>query len=129
MTGFVGRYDHLRTQEIAPSRTMLFFANGMEGTTSGVETWASYQASDRWRLSAGFDALTEHFELKPGSNDVANLAAQKGRDPKRSWRLRSSLDLNLGSLSSSIFTSTRSAHSSACIWAFASAAMTGRPSP
>jgi iron complex outermembrane receptor protein len=92
-TAFHSFYDHLRTQEIAPSRTSLFFANGMKGTTSGFEMWGSYQASPRWRLSAGFDGLTEHLELRPGSNDTATLAAQQGRDAKQSWRLRSSLDL------------------------------------
>lgn len=93
VTAFHSLYDQLRTQEIAPSRRSLFFANGMKGTTSGVELWASYQATRRWRLSGGFNGLVEDFELEPGSNDVAGLAAQEGRDPRRSWRLRSSLDL------------------------------------
>ena len=94
MTAFHSLYDHLRTQEIAPSRTSLFFANGMKGTTSGVEMWTSWQATRRWRLSGGFNGLVEHLELKPGSNDTANVIAQQGRDPRRSWRLRSSLDLS-----------------------------------
>jgi iron complex outermembrane receptor protein len=64
----------------------------MKGTTSGVEVWTSYQAMPRWRLSAGFDALTEHLQLKAGSNDLGSLL-QQGLDPKRSWRLRSSVDL------------------------------------
>jgi len=92
-TAFHSFYDHLRTQEIAPSRKSIFFANGMKGTTSGLEMWGSYQASRRWRLSAGFDGLSEHLELRPGSNDANAVAAQEGRDAKRSWRLRSSLDL------------------------------------
>jgi iron complex outermembrane receptor protein len=65
----------------------------MSGISNGVEVWASYQAMPRWRLSAGFNGLSQHLELEPGSNDVAGLAAQQGRDPKRSWRLRSSCDL------------------------------------
>lgn len=93
-TLFHALYDHLRTQEIAPSRTSLFFANGMKGTTSGVEMWASFQAARRWRLSGGFNGLSERFELRPGSNDAPDLIAQRGRDPRRSWRLRSSLDLS-----------------------------------
>lgn len=92
-TVFHSLYDHLRTQEIAPSRTSIFFANEMKGTTSGVEMWASYQPMRNWRLSAGFNGITEEFELEPGSNDFAGLIAQNGRDPRRSWRLRSSLDL------------------------------------
>jgi iron complex outermembrane receptor protein len=93
VTAFHALYDHLRTQEIAPSRTSLFFANGMKGTTSGLEMWASYQATPGWRLSGGFNGLREHLALKGGSNDTSGLAAQQGRDPRRSWRLRSSLDL------------------------------------
>ncbi|MGA8810894.1 MAG: TonB-dependent receptor [Thermoanaerobaculia bacterium] len=92
VTAFQSFYDRLRTQEIAPSRTSIFFANGMKGTTRGVEMWASYQATPRWRLSGGFDGLSEHLRLRPGSNDVASLG-QEGLDPKQSWRMRSSLDL------------------------------------
>jgi iron complex outermembrane receptor protein len=65
----------------------------MKGVTSGVEAWASFQATRRWRLSGGFDGLTEHLQLKAGSNDTASLL-QQGLDPKRSWRLRSSMDLS-----------------------------------
>jgi iron complex outermembrane receptor protein len=98
MTLYRSFYDHLRTQEIAPTRTSLFYANGMEGTTSGVESWITWQAASRWRLSGGFNGLQEHLGLKPGSNDVADVVAQLGRDPKRSWKLRSSLDLRRGEL-------------------------------
>jgi iron complex outermembrane receptor protein len=93
-TVYHSRYEHLRTQELAPSRRSFLFANGMDGTTSGVETWGSLQASRAWRLSAGFTGLTESLHLRPGSNDAAGVAAQMGRDPKRTWRLRSSLDLS-----------------------------------
>jgi iron complex outermembrane receptor protein len=55
--------------------------------------WASEQVTPRWRLSAGFHAIDEHFELRPDSNDAAGLIAQRGRDPRSSWRFRSSLDL------------------------------------
>ncbi len=92
-TVFRSFYDHLRTQELAPSRRSLFYANGMEGATSGAELWASWQATHRWRLSGGFNGLNEHLALRPGSNDHAGVVAQMGRDPRRSWRLRSSLDL------------------------------------
>jgi iron complex outermembrane receptor protein len=92
-TAFHADYDLLRTQEIAPSRTSLFFGNGMEGTVRGVETWLTQQASSRWRLSAGFTAMQGKFRLKEGSNDASAVAGQMGRDPARSWRLRSSLDL------------------------------------
>jgi iron complex outermembrane receptor protein len=94
VTVFHALYDHLRTQEIAPTRTSLFFGNGMEGKTTGVETWASFQASSIWRLNAGFKALSERFELKPGSNDSSGLIGQRGRDAKQTWQLRSSFDFS-----------------------------------
>jgi iron complex outermembrane recepter protein len=86
-------YDHLRTQEIAPSRTSLFFANGMEGTITGGEIGAAYQVLPRWRLAGGFTALDENLRLKPGSEDVGAPLGQEGRDPSQTWRLSSSLDL------------------------------------
>jgi iron complex outermembrane receptor protein len=93
VTAFHAVYDHLRTQEVAPSGTFFIFANGMEGTTSGVEMWGNYLASRVWRLSAGFSGLRERLQLKPGSNDTAGPVAQQDRDPAHSWMLRSSLDL------------------------------------
>jgi iron complex outermembrane recepter protein len=93
VTAFHTVYDHLRTQELAPSRTSVFFANEMEGESSGIEMWFGYQARDNWRLSGGFNALSERLKLKPGSTDAAGRVAQEGRDPARSWMLRSSLNL------------------------------------
>lgn len=93
VTAFHSAYDHLRTQELAPSRTSFVFANEMEGTSSGLEMWGSYQANERWRLSGGFSALRERLRLKPGSTDIAGVIAQEGRDPARHWMLRSSFDL------------------------------------
>lgn len=93
VTAYHSVYDHLRTQEIAPSGTSLFFANQMEGRTTGIEMWGNYQVKDNWRLSAGFSALREQLRLKPGSTDVAGLAAQEGNDPSQSWMLRSSFNL------------------------------------
>jgi iron complex outermembrane receptor protein len=93
VTAFHADYDHLRTQEIAPSGTSLFFSNLMEGETSGVEMWGTYQATSAWRLRGGLTLLNEKLRLKPGSNNVTAPRAQEGRDPERTWMLASSLDL------------------------------------
>jgi len=95
VTAFHAVYDHLRTQEIAPSGTFLIFANEMEGRSSGLEMWGSYQATTNWRLSGGLSTLRERLRLKAGSTDTAGLRAQEGRDPAHSWLLRSSLNLPL----------------------------------
>jgi iron complex outermembrane receptor protein len=93
VTVFHADYDHLHTQDIAPSGTFLVFGNGMEGTTNGVEMWGNYQALRTWRLSAGLTGLRETLQLKPGTVDTANSVAQGGQNPAHSWMLRSSLDL------------------------------------
>lgn len=93
ITAFHADYDHLRTQEIAPSGTSIFFASEMEGETSGLEMWGTYHVLPTWRLRAGFTTLNEKLKLKPGSNDVTAPAAQEGRDPSRTWMVGSSLDL------------------------------------
>lgn len=85
-------YDHLRTQELTPSRTALVFANQMEGSATGIETWGEWQASTSWRLAAGFTALRQRLTLKPGSTDLpAPLAA--GLNPSNTWQLRSTWQL------------------------------------
>ncbi|MES2534896.1 MAG: TonB-dependent receptor [Pseudomonadota bacterium] len=92
ITAFHNVYDHLRTQEVDPGRTFLIFANEMEGTASGVETWGTYQATPGWRLSAGYTALRENFRLKSGSNDL-NGPGSAGKDPAHTWQLRSSFTM------------------------------------
>ncbi len=91
-TLFHNNYDHLRTQEIAPSFTFVLFDSKMRGKSTGMEVWGSYQASKAWRLSAGMSALHERFTLLPGSNDSASVATS-GKDPAYSAQLRSSLAL------------------------------------
>jgi iron complex outermembrane receptor protein len=92
-TAFHTVYDYLRTQEIAASRTYVFYANQMEGFTNGFEMWGACQVSARWRLSGGLTALKENLTLKPGSNDQTAVIG-KGLDPAYAWLLRSSFDLS-----------------------------------
>jgi len=93
-TAFQGDYDHLRTQELAPSRTAVYFGNGMEGRATGLESWATVQASPLLRLHAGFTLLHPRLHLKPGSIDTAGtVAAVQGAMPRRTWQLRASLNL------------------------------------
>ena len=86
-------YDRLRTQEVDPSFTYIFYANGMQGTTTGLELWGSYQATPIWRLNAGFSRLRQEFNLTPYSIDVGTLQSTEGANPSRWGILRSTLDL------------------------------------
>ncbi len=92
-TVFHNDYNHMRTQEIAPSRTFVLFDSKMQGRASGIELWGSYQASKAWRLSAGMAALHEQFTLLPGSNDTVSVATS-GKDPAYSAQLRSTVALS-----------------------------------
>jgi iron complex outermembrane receptor protein len=92
VTAFRADYDHLRSQEIHSSGTFLLFGNGMEGRSSGIEMWATYQASRNWRLSGGLTLLDMDLRLKPGSTDPVGPRAL-GNDPTHQWLLRSSWDI------------------------------------
>jgi len=85
-------YDRLRTQQIDPSFTYIFYANGMQGRTSGLELWGSYQATAIWRLNAGFSRLRQELKLTPYSIDTGTLQSIEGASPSRWGILRSSLD-------------------------------------
>jgi len=92
VTAFHTEYDHLRTQELTPSGTSLVFANEMEGETTGIETWGTYQASRSWRLSAGYTGMKDSLRLKPGSTDL-QAPLTVGKNPAHTWQLRSSWSL------------------------------------
>jgi iron complex outermembrane receptor protein len=94
LTFFHHDWDRLRSLEPAQGGG-LAFANGIEGTTSGVEAWATWQPTDGWRLSAGGTLLRQRLHPRPGVVDLGGLAAL-GNDPKRNFVLRSSHDLPHG---------------------------------
>lgn len=93
VTAYRASYDHLRTVQYDPGFTSAIVANGMEGRTSGIELWGSFQALPNWRLHAGYSRLWQDLRLKPGSNDPQTVAATEGASPSTSWTLRSALDL------------------------------------
>ncbi|NHZ98151.1 TonB-dependent receptor [Massilia sp. CCM 8734] len=91
-TVFHNRYDYLRTQEYNVAGGFLTFDSKMEGKSSGIEMWGSYQATPWWRLNAGWMALHQRFALKAGSND-APAPRTSGRDPSHTAQLRSTFTL------------------------------------
>ena len=70
----------------------LFFANNLEGDTTGVEFSGNYQVSETWALHAGYTLLVEHLHIKPGQIDLNN-ALNETADPEHQFSLRSSLNL------------------------------------
>ncbi|KQW51416.1 hypothetical protein ASD88_01865 [Pelomonas sp. Root662] len=93
-TAFHGDYDRLRTTELAPSGTAVFFGNGMQGRVSGLEAWGSVQTATWLRLHGGVTLLRPRLALKPGSADNASsVSAAEGAMPRRMWRLRAAFNL------------------------------------
>ena len=91
-TAYQSRYDHLHSQEVAPSRAFLTFANGLRGIVNGFEAWATWEATPWWRLHAGYNRLAMHLEDRPGSNDTRSVGLEEGANAPRWWLLRTSVD-------------------------------------
>lgn len=87
-------YDKLKTQEyVNDGRAVVVYGNGMMGATRGIEAWASFQATQAWRLSVAFTGLNEKLWLKPGSIETSNALTRQGHDPSHTLALRSSWQL------------------------------------
>jgi len=93
---FENVYDDLRSVEpTIPTFLPLYWGNGMEGDVHGVEAWASYQASDWWRISAGFNLQHEDLKFAPGASGLLGVS-QAGDDPRHQAQLRSTMNLMEG---------------------------------
>jgi iron complex outermembrane receptor protein len=94
VTAYRTVYDRLRTLEATdPGVVPVYFANEMQGSTSGLEAWGNWQAASHWRLSAGLTTLHKDLRLKPGSYGLNGGIAAEGNDPELSWNLRSNLNI------------------------------------
>jgi iron complex outermembrane receptor protein len=93
VNGFVNFYDDIRTTEFATDSIPPFqLKNGREGTTYGVEAWATMQVTPIWRLWLGGSTLWKDLHLKPGHIDLAPFNAL-GSDPNWQLTARSEFDL------------------------------------
>ena len=101
ITAFLNELDGLRSGRPAPGGGS-FISNEVEGRTTGLEAWAMYQASDRWRVMLGLLELRQNLRAKDGSGSL-NGPRNLGNDPRHSVKLRVSyrfsdaLDLNVDS--------------------------------
>jgi iron complex outermembrane receptor protein len=66
--------------------------NMIDGNTSGVEAWSTWQVAPSWRLSGGLTTLHKDLRLKPGSTDPVG-PSNLGNDPHYQWTARSAFDL------------------------------------
>ncbi len=89
-------YDDIRSIEVTPVTFLpLYWGNGIQGSTYGLEAWADYSATDWWRLGAGLDLMGERLRFKPGSSGLLGLS-QVGDDPGQVIKLKSSFTLPHG---------------------------------
>jgi iron complex outermembrane receptor protein len=93
ISAFYNVYDDLRSIERVGPGLQSVFANQMEGSTYGIETWGSYRVNDWWRLNAGYNYLVKDLRFKPGSRDAFGVQAA-GNDPRYQLSLRSSMNLS-----------------------------------
>jgi iron complex outermembrane receptor protein len=95
ISAFDSDYDDLKSIEVSPVSGFLplQWGNGIRGNVYGIEAWASYQAADWWRLSAGANIQTESLRFKPSASGILGLS-QSGDDPHHQASLRSSMDLS-----------------------------------
>jgi iron complex outermembrane receptor protein len=92
-TLFFSRYDRLRTLEPNPHGPGAVFENLADGSTRGIEAWASWQVTDTWRLSGGGVTQRIVTSLLPASRDLSGTTGLFTSDPNHYWSVRSSHDL------------------------------------
>jgi iron complex outermembrane recepter protein len=100
VTGFVGRYDHLVTTELAapivtfdPSPQILVTSHGgnlLEATTRGLEVAGHWAPVRAWRLDGSYTAFHVTPHLAAASQDPV-AAITDGSAPRAQWQIRSEL--------------------------------------
>jgi iron complex outermembrane recepter protein len=84
-TLFHSAYDRLRSGQPPPAEIQ----NMIYGSTTGLESWLTWQPTPDWRLSGGWTLLRERYKIRQGSRDPTGPSAL-GNDPAHTWLLRSS---------------------------------------
>lgn len=93
VTAFHHEWDRLRSGTALPLPIML--VNNIEGSVTGVEGWGHWQATPRWRLSAGFLVMDKDLAFRAGAQEdtVGVDNATLHNDPDHQWMLRSRSDI------------------------------------
>jgi iron complex outermembrane receptor protein len=89
ITGFYQAWDKLRSGQVPPNAQV---QNMIDGNTSGLEAWSTWQVRSWWRLSGGLTTLHKDLRLKPGSTDPVG-PSNLGNDPDYQWMARAAFDL------------------------------------
>jgi iron complex outermembrane receptor protein len=99
LTGFLSWYRHLVTEQTeAPYAGStgfiipVMYENLAHARDYGVEFFANWQVTSRWRVSPGFSALRMSIGRDPGGNDTV-IAQTPGNSPRQQAEVRSQLNL------------------------------------
>lgn len=88
---FYNDYDNLRSIETVPGRPLVI-ANKMKSNAWGVEAWGTYHVTNEWRLSAGYNHLSQNRWLEDDSTSFTGTRGE-GNDPMQQLSLRSATNL------------------------------------
>lgn len=98
VTGFVGRYEHLITQEVVDSSVQFVpspqikvttqIGNQLAATTRGLEVAGRWSPIPSWRVDGSYTAFGVSPELAATSRDSA-AATTDANTPRTQWQLRS----------------------------------------
>ncbi len=90
-TAYYHNWDKLRSG----SRRPVQMENNIEGEVSGLEIWANYDLTDRWKWSVGGMRLNKELRLKPGGGDPVGVDNPTlANDPKYRVVLRSTYEFS-----------------------------------
>jgi iron complex outermembrane recepter protein len=103
VTGFLSFYKHLQTTEpqtpfftLSPGPPHLvipfIFDYKAHARDYGAEAFANWNVTKRWRISPGLTMLNMSVSRDPSSQD-ATIQQQPGYSPKRSYQVRSFINL------------------------------------
>lgn len=98
LTGFFNDYEEVLATERMPNIARPGYTiwpnrwgNNLHGEIYGAEISAAYQATQNWRLSAGYSFL--QMQLHPDKPTVTRDSAEEGHSPHNQFHLRSFYDI------------------------------------
>jgi iron complex outermembrane receptor protein len=100
INAFYNRYDNLLSVENRPPEPEsspepphlilpLFFRNGIEAQTKGIEIASLWEIGSWWRVSPSYSYLHLNASRDPNSNDASTVGQLEGDTPRHKWVVKS----------------------------------------
>jgi iron complex outermembrane receptor protein len=96
LAGFYNVYSDLRSVEVGvPSFPFIpaTLANGLYGTTWGIEAAVNIEVAHWWRLNPSYTFLQMDLHARRSSTDTTSVRLQEGQNPQQQFSLHSGMDL------------------------------------